>query len=561
MSARSSIVIMLFICIHLNSISQTIPVGSGVVEEYLRREQLLGNFDSTLSYTFRPLNIDELKRSKNDSLFFHNYFKEIWHKEKLNSRVKVLPLEFRTSFDSHHPYDRNDGLMIRSKGMQSYISPGIYGRIGPLSVQFKPEFVFAQNLEYAGFPEGFDDTKWRQRYIWYNRIDMPERYGDGSYTKAWWGQSSVRLNKWGMSLGISTENLWWGPARRNSIMMSNNAQGFAHITFNTAKPIETPIGNFEWQVVTGRLESSGYYPPDTARLDRGRALYVPKRDDWRYYQSFAFTYSPKWIPGLSLGGIRWIQAYSEYITANKDYFPAFSNLFRDNDDNTGGRDEQERDQAAGLFVRWFWRDAKAEIYGEFHRNDASAHFRDLITDTDHTRATTIGIAKLFDTKLNIGGNIEWTWEWTQMEQTGGRIIRNGLSWYIHHRVRHGYTHNGEVLGAANGSGGNSHYTSVAWTKGMKKLGFAFERLVHNNDYYRFAFEDSEDFRRYWVDYNYHLFADWQFKNLLASANVFYTRSLNYQWELFHVPYTQPYYVDGTDVGNLHLEFKLAYMLN
>ena len=48
---------------------------------------------------------------------------------------------------------------------------------------------------------------------------------------------------------------------RNSIMMSNHAQGFRHITFNTIKPLKTLMKNFEWQVITGRLESSGFTPP------------------------------------------------------------------------------------------------------------------------------------------------------------------------------------------------------------------------------------------------------------------------------------------------------------
>ena len=33
-------------------------------------------------------------------------------------------------------------------------------------------------------------------------------------------------------------------------MMSNQAQGFNHITFNTTRPMKTAIGNFEWQLVT-----------------------------------------------------------------------------------------------------------------------------------------------------------------------------------------------------------------------------------------------------------------------------------------------------------------------
>ena len=30
-------------------------------------------------------------------------------------------------------------------------------------------------------------------------------------------------------------------------MMSNHAEGFKHITFNTTEPIKTFIGNFEWK--------------------------------------------------------------------------------------------------------------------------------------------------------------------------------------------------------------------------------------------------------------------------------------------------------------------------
>jgi Capsule assembly protein Wzi len=538
---------------------QTIPLGTASVEDYLRRQQLLGTFDSTYSFNFRPINFGK-GGLKVDSTIFNidSYFKPILSYFNGKGVVKLLPTEFKFSFDSHHPYSRNDGAMIRSKGAQTLLSTGIYTELGPLSIQLKPEFVFAENLEYPGFPENFDDQKWAQRYVWFNRMDEPERYGDGNYTKILPGQSSIRLNQWGQSLGLSTENIWWGPSIRNSIMMSNNAQGFGHITLNSTKPIKTAIGSFEYQIVTGKLEASGFPPPDTTRTDRGRKLYVPKKDDWRYFQGYSFSYTPKWVPGLSLGVSRWVQLYSEFAIATNDYFPAFSNLFRDNDDNTGGRDELQRDQAAGLFIRWLWQDARAEIYAEFHRNDASANFRDLITRSDHSRATTIGFNKLFDSSIK-DGMIQVNWEWTQMEQTIGRLLLTGLSWYIHSSVRDGYTNNGEVIGSSIGPGSNSHYLSAAWVKGMKKVGVAFERVARNNDFMVFAFEDSGDFRRYWTDYNFHLFGDWQFGKMLVSGNIFYTRSLNYQWELHHIPYTQPYYVSGVDVGNLHMEFKLAYL--
>ena len=59
------------------------------------------------------------------------------------------------------------------------------------------------------------------------------------------------------------KTLWWGPSIRNSIMMSNHAQGFKHITFNTIKPIKTFFGAFEFQIITGRLKNSGFTPPRT----------------------------------------------------------------------------------------------------------------------------------------------------------------------------------------------------------------------------------------------------------------------------------------------------------
>ena len=71
----------------------------------------------------------------------------------------------------------------------------------------------------------------------------------------------LKLNFKNFSIGFSSENLWWGPSIRNSIMMSNNAKGFNHFTFNSNKPLKTSIGNIEWQFITGKLDPSRFTPP------------------------------------------------------------------------------------------------------------------------------------------------------------------------------------------------------------------------------------------------------------------------------------------------------------
>lgn len=554
--------VLLFTFLTIFSLSfaraQTIPLGSPNIENYLRRQQLLGKLDSSFSFNYRPITLTKNGIEVDGTVFKKSeYFKTI-----TNGQIKIslLPIELRLAYDSDHPDSRNDGAMIRSRGFQTYLSAGIQTELGPLTIQLKPEFVWAQNKEYQGFPmkPRHWESTWAVRYMWFNTIDIPERYGDSSYNKLLPGQSSIRLNKWGLSLGLSTENIWWGPAIRNSIMMSNNAQGFPHITFNTQKPIKTIIGSFEGQILTGRLDDSGFLPPAHDLVFQGRIQYVPKNDDWRYLQAISFSYAPKWIKGLSLGFTRWVQQYSETSKNTNDYFPAFSNLFRKNDNNLT-RQELDRDQAAGIFGRWVWFDSRAEFYFEFAKNDAAANFRDLLVDTDHSRALTVGVNKLFPTKIK-DQFWQFNFEWTQTSQTESRLLRNAGSWYQHSRVRHGYTNNGEVLGSALGPSGNAQYLEVSKLKGFNRIGGAIERYVHNNDFNFLAF--NGDFTRYWVDYSLYGFYEKQFDRFFINASLFYTYSLNYQWEVLFDPNDPNAFPDtpGVDRNNWNLDIKLSYSL-
>ena len=75
------------------------------------------------------------------------------------------------------------------------------------------------------------------------------------------------------------------------------------------------------------------------------------------------------------------------------------------------------------------------------------------------------------------------WEWTQMEQTASRLIRNAGSWYEHGWVYDGYTNKGEVLGASIGPGSNSHYFAIHRIRKTEKIGLAFEIIDQDNDFY------------------------------------------------------------------------------
>ena len=560
---RTSYLILVYFSLLISNInvSQSLNLNNSEVIDYLRLKQLSG--DSLINYSFnqRPIELNEfIQRNYN----LNDLYPTLLSFNRGAGIVKILPPAVQIDFNSQHPYNRNNGSMIPNRGLQNLSSIGIYFDYGPLTIQLNPEFIYAENKNYDGFWEGHYDITWARRYRLWNTIDIPERFGEKEYKQFLIGQSSIKLNFKKLSFGISNENIWWGPSLRNGIMMSNHARGFKHITFNSNRPIETKIGNFEFQIVTGRLENSGFTPPGTERTYGGQKLYIPKinqlsrTDDWRFFQGFNFSYSPSFMKGVSFGITRWVQMYSAlvegkyyWMKGNPTYFPAFKNIFRKNDSSSDL--EEQTDQAAGIYFRWFMSDADLEIYSEYAYNDSKQNLRDLLLDSDHSRAVSIGMQKIF--KKN---NLLFNWEWTQLEQTAGRLVRNAGSWYRHYNVYHGYTNYGEVIGASIGPGSNSHYISISKIDDFNKYGIAFEVVDQDNDFFYYAFEDTNDFRRMWKDYNLHLNFQKKIGNFYSSINLIFIKSLNYQWELTEKGTS--YYQPGRDVNNLHFKTKIIYKI-
>ncbi len=547
----------LFLFLSYNLNSQNLNVNNDFFYETLRYSILDNTLETNFSFNIKPINSEYLNSDFN--------FNSIYESKNGKIKIKSLGLDYFTEFNSSRPYNRNNGTMIPNRGYQHILSPGIYLKLGPLSISFKPEHHYSENKKFDGFWEGHYDEIWVKRYRLWNKIDIPERFGTTRHNQTTFGQSNIKLNWKFLSIGISSENIWWGPSFRNGIMMSNHAQGFKHLTFNTNKPLTTFIGDFEWQIISGRLESSGYTPPRTNFVYAGTKVYIPKinqrgeLNDWRYLQGYIFSYSPKWIKGLSFGIIRWVQMYSSlvegkyyWIDGNTTYFPAFQNFFRKNDKYEDY--EQQTDQAAGIFFKWLWLDSKSEFYFELHHNDSKNNFRDLFLDTDHSRAFTMGLQKIF----LIGQNkILFGWEWTQMEQTAGRLLRDAGSWYEHTYVVDGYTNKGEVIGSSIGPGSNSNYIFLNYIKKNQKIGLSIEIVEHDNDFYYEAFDSANDYRRYWKDINIGIKFNKRLDNFIISSNLILIRSLNYQWELNDNE--TPYYHSGKDLNNLSFSFKLTYL--
>jgi hypothetical protein len=278
--------------------AQTLPVGLfDNVEDAYRRQQLLGNDTSNSSYLIRPLSISNnpLRLGAPDSEYPVSGLRK-WIYTDPGSKMKVylLPFVWQQQVNSHHPYGRNDGSMVQARGYQTQFSAGLFAELGPLTIQLRPEYVYAENKDFQKLSDAPNGVFWNTSIAnYYNTIDLPDRFGDDAYSKLSLGQSSIRLSTNAVSFGLSNENLWWGPGVNNSLLMSNNASGFAHFTFNTTKPFKTPIGSFETQIIGGRLNQSGIPVPIGPE-------YKSRGKDWRYISGIVFTYQPKWMPNFFL---------------------------------------------------------------------------------------------------------------------------------------------------------------------------------------------------------------------------------------------------------------------
>src|SRR5690606_21659498 len=162
--------------------AQSVPVGTPVLEDYLRRQQLLGKVDSTFSFMVRPV-FPAVAFGKENGVDVDGTFTDLEQSTTTTvtkdgrEMFRVLPVSLRMQYNSILPFGINNGLMIPNVGLQTVLSGGIYYQFDRLSIQFQPEVLLAQNKDFEGFPLVHDGSTWREYYEWLNFMDIPERFG------------------------------------------------------------------------------------------------------------------------------------------------------------------------------------------------------------------------------------------------------------------------------------------------------------------------------------------------------------------------------------------------
>ena len=522
----------------------------GIHNRYYRDLQLLSRQSLDNSWMLRPVRVE-------DDLFSATSLKYKGWGIFEEFEFDIHQAQWTSLYNSEYGYGRNLGSIFPSNGMTSRFSLQLTGRFRNFRYQLDPELIFVQNKSFQVYPASYPDWLWGLLYPEYlNLIDAPEMYRDASFMQILPGNSSIGYERWNMELALSTRSMWWGPGKRNSLLMSNNAPGFAHVSLNTVRPIPVVWGKIEFQLFWGRLVESGKDPVPYRMYENLQPMpYIPKPDDWRLIQGLTAIWQPKWSPGLYLGLGRTLVTYSKEIKRFDHAFSVFRSLkyyqgyIRDK--NLDDLRDQFDDKLTA-FVRYAMPEDNMEFYAEYARNLRPGSLLDFFRNPEHTMAYTIGLTKLYDFGADqyIGVDLELT----HLEKENTWRERYYPTWYTSRIVPHGYTNRGQIMGASIGPGSNSQYLGVNYLWCKNRVGVFGERVIYNNDLYYILFTTS--IYRLWADLNFGVSGEYHWRRFGLKYDLTLMNTFNYKYiELTTRPGFE--YI-GNDVFNVNLSTSLQY---
>lgn len=496
-----------------------IPVGMTDIDELIRNLVLLDKIPTNTNLTIRPyyteskLNYAQLLKIIDSSI---DYDAKLYKNGSFI--LKKLPIQLGQKLNTHHPYGGNDGAMSYSKGYQFQLSAGVFAQWKNLKLQLRPEYVQTASGKY-------ETGAWGQV--------------NPSYKKLLLGNSSLRIDLGKVSLGASTQNLWWGPGIYNSLLMSNNAQGFFHYTIKTNRPIKNFLGTFQFQVISGTLRQDSLQGFENNGLRRRN---INQSD--RFLSSLAVDYQPSFLKNISFGINRSLQSYKDRLPNDfvQRNIPVLSAFFGSTDVK---RDTFPQDQQVAIYTKWMFPKSHAELYYQFAYNDAKANWRDFWLDMSHSTAYILGFKKLFILKeqkyLDLGMEV------IKLGQTPSYLHRNAGNFYEHSQIREGYTNQNQILGPGSGFGNNMQTIQISMNQGWNKVGFIFHHIQQNPMALVSGVEDLGLRKIKWNDYSYGIQSRFKYKNILFNANVEWVNSINYLW------------VGGNHTNNLYAYFNTIFL--
>jgi len=386
--------------------------------------------------------------------------------ERGSWRAGVVEPEARVVRNSGIPFSLNEGSLWAGRGWNGEATTGGFLFAGPVRLIVAPTFVAEENRAFQVIPYPQNATP--ARSVWANpfhpmpeSIDLPLRLGDRSRARVDAGQSSLTVDAPLVSLGVGTENLWWGPGIRNAITLSNNAPGFPH-AFVQLRPLHTSGGTLDGQWILGSLRESDFFDGDST-------------NDTRSLAGLAVTWAPP-NSGLTFGGARLVMSVrsNNQVPASA----AFDVLRRAGQPDDTTRAAGRRDQISSLFARWVFPHPGFEAYAEWARFEEPRSFRDFLEYPGHSQGYTLGFQ--WADSLARARAFRLQSEVSYLEPDASIRVRPVAVTYTSRSVPQGFTERGRTLGAAIGPGASSQWLAGDIFAPRWRLGAYLSRIRWDN---------------------------------------------------------------------------------
>ena len=386
-----------------------------------------------------------------------------WPKGFASLRV-FLP-EVTVGNNSAIPYGFNDGPIWQGRGTNVEVIAGVAVTVGPVRVIVAPEFLSSANLAYQTIP--YPQNGPGNRSPWANPfhpapngIDLPSRFGDQPLRSVDRGQSSITLRLPMVELGVSTENVWWGPGMQNALVWSSQAAGVPSVFLRTREPIKTRAGTFDAWYNVGTLHESNFFDNNPQNRTNSMAAIAA---NWR----------PPNTTGLEFGIARMVIA-DRGVTLGTLGDP-FRSVGQPN--SADSLSPGTHDQITSLWTRWAPPGVGFEAWGEWARFEQPTSLRDLLANPGHSEGYTVGL----QWARRVGGGTARVWsEATYVEPSPSLRTRPEGVTYVSRSVPTGFTELGQPLGAAIGPGASSQWLGGDWLHSRWRVGAYLSRVRWDN---------------------------------------------------------------------------------
>ncbi len=354
----------------------------------------------------------------------------------------VLRPELQLIYSSALPSARTDGVVWAGRGATTVAQAGVRAEWGPVRMQLAPIGFVAQNAAFEIAANGRTGQLVYADARYPHQIDAPQRFGDGSYGRLDPGESFLSVEKFGLTTGISTARIAWGPGREQNLVFSTNAGGFPHVFAGTAAPLDIRIGTINGRLIGGKLAQSPY-------------SIVQSGPEARFTSAFVGSYSPSLWPGLEVGAMRVMQArWRKGGPTIGEILRPFSGVI--NNPETGAVLNQVQENGyASVFARLAVPTHGFEVYAEMSREDFTGNGRWFLLLPDNLAQLLLGF-----TRTSVGADgglrvlrVEHVNGETAHHERAQRTLQFPSPPYFHHQVPQGLTSRGQILGSPSGFGG------------------------------------------------------------------------------------------------------------